>query len=407
MKICYIAADVPVPYPLGSSTHVYELARNLIMLGHEVHLVTRRVSMNQPSNEQRDGINIYRLHRGIIFSPRNSSVSELNRRSPFREGSTHRTAWRLYEFYLMTSFAWYAGLEAARIIKEKGLDVILERESSFGAGVIASYITSRPLFLEVIGYRQTRSQLRRSRKIMAYSSSVLMDSTYTTKLEIVTAAANCDLFQGNPQAGKEIRLRYGIGDVPVVGYVGSFHERHGMSELVDAAVRILKRNPAVKFLMVGPYYQSTLARATSLGVANSFVFSGAVEYEDVPKFMSACDVLVAPYNPSKLTPFATTGKRTLGSPLKVFEYMASGKPLVSTSVDPISSVIQDHITGILVAPGDSSNLAGAISELLEDPVLAKRIAENARKELVEKYSWNAVARKISRVMESPDLQQTK
>jgi glycosyltransferase involved in cell wall biosynthesis len=399
LKVCYIAPDVPVPHPLGSSTHVYELSRHLASLGHEVHIIARRVNGNQSKNEQRDGIDIYRLHRGIIFSPNKSSVSEVRKGSSLREGSEQRVAWRLYEFYLKTAFALFAGFQSARRIKQNRLDVILERDSSFGAGVIASYITSRPLFLEVIGARYTKSQLKRAKKIFAYDSSPVIESVDKAKLEIVTAAANPDLFQGNPEAGGETRRLFGIGEVPVVGYFGSFHEWHGMSELIDAAILVLKQRPTTKFFMVGPYHQLTLARVTKLGIADSFVFPGAVRYEDVPKFMSACDILVAPYNPSKFSSFDSRRKRILGSPLKLFEYMSVGKPLVSTTVKPVSAIIKDRITGLLVPPGDSHSLAGAILELIGDQDLSRRIGENARKEVVERYSWDSIAKRVSQTMQ--------
>jgi len=398
MRICYVAADVAVPYYRGSSTHVYELARNLAKLGHQVHVVARRVTSSQPKLEVLDGIVVHRYQRGMFFSSTRSSFAQTDAKGSYR-GGTPLLVWKSYEAYLMTVFPAYVGVEVARLVKESSIDIIFERESSFGAGVVASYMTSRPLFLEVIGDRYTGAQLKRARKVFAYSSSSVAERLERERLEVTSAAVNPDRFRPDPKAGKEVRKRYAIGDVPVVGYVGSFHEWHGVGEIIDASSLILRHNPLVKILMVGPYYQGVLEAVTKRGMAGSFIFPGAVRYELVPDFMSACDVLVAPYNPSKFSPTGSARKRTLGSPLKLFEYMSVEKPLVSTKVEPVMSVIQDRVTGLLVPAGDSHALAEAILELLEDKNLARRLAKNAKAEVVEKYSWNAVAARTVLVME--------
>jgi glycosyltransferase involved in cell wall biosynthesis len=166
MKICYVAADVAVPYYRGSSTHVYEVARSLVKLGHEVHVVARRINSSQPKHESLDGIEIHRFQRGIFFSSRRSSFSDGHSTGSYR-GSTSLLLWRSYEAYLRTVFPAYIAVEVTRLVKEYSIDMIFERETSFGAGAIASMMTGRPFVLEVIGNRVTRLQLNNSRKIIA------------------------------------------------------------------------------------------------------------------------------------------------------------------------------------------------------------------------------------------------
>ncbi|UCH37409.1 MAG: glycosyltransferase, partial [Candidatus Bathyarchaeota archaeon] len=67
-NICYLTPDVAIPHYRGASTHVYEVAKNLVKLGHAVHVISRRISSNQPSFEIWEGIRVHRVYRGLFSS---------------------------------------------------------------------------------------------------------------------------------------------------------------------------------------------------------------------------------------------------------------------------------------------------------------------------------------------------
>jgi glycosyltransferase involved in cell wall biosynthesis len=399
MRICYVAADVAVPHYRGSSTHVYELARNLAKLGHEVHVVARRVNSSQPSVESLDGITIHRFQRGIFFSSRRSSFSDTQARGSYR-GNTSTLLWKSYEAYLRTVFPVYIAIEVARLVKESAIDLIFERETSFGAGAMASVLTGRPLVLEVIGNRVTGLQLSQSRKIIAYSKGMFEDKEHTSKVVLVTGAVDTETFRPDPVSGEEVRARYSLGGSPVVGYVGTFQEWHGLSELIEAAQEILQSRADVKFLMVGPYYKETQERVAAAGISGAFIFTGPIQYEQVPKYMNAGDVLVAPYNPARIESTEQVRKHGLGSPLKVFEYMAVGKPVITTDVKPISDPIQDGVTGYLIPPGDSKALGSAILRILGDRLTAQKVGAAGRQSVIANYSWSMVAEQLGGIFEA-------
>jgi glycosyltransferase involved in cell wall biosynthesis len=399
MRICYVAADVAVPHYRGSSTHVYELARNLAKLGHEVHVVARRVNSSQPSVESLDGITIHRFQRGIFFSSRRSSFSDTQARGSYR-GNTSTLLWKSYEAYLRTVFPVYIAIEVARLVKESAIDLIFERETSFGAGAMASVLTGRPLVLEVIGNRVTGLQLSQSRKIIAYSKGMFEDKEHASKVVLVTGAVDTETFRPDPVSGEEVRARYSLGGSPVVGYVGTFQEWHGLSELIEAAQEILQSRADVKFLMVGPYYKETQERVAAAGISGAFIFTGPIQYEQVPKYMNAGDVLVAPYNPARIESTEQVRKHGLGSPLKVFEYMAVGKPVITTDVKPISDPIQDGVTGYLIPPGDSKALGSAILRILGDRLTAQKVGAAGRQSVIANYSWSMVAEQLGGIFEA-------
>lgn len=388
-----MAADVAVPHFRGSSTHVYEVARNLGLLGDEVHLVARRINSSQAKLEKVGGITIHRFQRGMVYSSKKSSYLDMKARGSYR-GKTPPIVWKSYEAYLRSIFPIYIAVEVAKIVRDARIDVILERETSFGAGAIASMLTGRPFVLEVIGNRVTGLQLRRSSKVVAYSKEMFEGRVDASRIAVVTAAVDTEVFKPDPVAGAEVRNRYNLGDDHIVGYVGTFQEWHGLGELIEAAHSILGSLPNVKFLMVGPYFTETERKVKNAGLGNSFVFTGPVDYDRVSDYMNASDVLVAPYNPGKIRSSEQVRTHGLGSPLKVFEYMAVGKPVITTDVRPISDPIRNGITGYLVPPGNSVALGAAILGALQDKTRAALVGRAARDEAIEKYSWSIVAKQI-------------
>jgi glycosyltransferase involved in cell wall biosynthesis len=115
-------------------------------------------------------------------------------------------------------------------------------------------------------------------------------------------------------------------------------------------------------------------------------FTGLVEPARVPELLARADVLVLP-NPAS----AISTRYT--SPLKLFEYMAAGRPIVSSDLPSIREILRDNVNALLVAPGDPMALASAIDRLLRDPALAARLARTALDE-VPSYSWPRRAERL-------------
>ncbi|MDA4116651.1 MAG: glycosyltransferase family 4 protein [Thaumarchaeota archaeon] len=397
MRICYVAPDVAVPHYRGSSTHVYEVAKNLSKLGHEVHVVARRVDSGQAKKESLDGMTIHRFQRGIVFSSRRSSFVNSEAKGSYR-GDTPSIVWKSYETYLKTIFPLYIAIEVTRLVRESSIDIIFERETAFGAGAMGSMLTGRPLILEVIGNRVSNLQARRSSKIIAYSRGMFEGTPEAGKVETVSGAVDTDMFSPDPTGRATVRRLYSL-DSPVIGYVGTFQEWHGLAELIRAAGGLLERHPDAKFLMVGPYYKETQAKVEAAGLGRSFVFTGPIAYVDVPKYINAADVLVAPYNPDKIESTEQVRKHGLGAPLKVYEYMAVGKPVITTDVKPISDPVEDGVTGYLVPPGDSDALGSALERILDNPAASGEMGAAARESMVANYSWGLLARQLSDIFE--------
>ncbi len=183
-------------------------------------------------------------------------------------------------------------------------------------------------------------------------------------------------------SGGQVRLSLGPGSAPVVGFVGTFGEWHGAENLVKAMPAVLKAHPKARFLFVGDGPRKAPAEelCRSLAVSDAAVFTGMVPQQEAPPYLVACDVLVAPHSWNRREPF-------IGSPTKLFEYMAAGRGIVASRLGQIGEVIEDGKTGLLVPPDDTDALSAAIVRLLDAPALAREMGARARTTVLARYTW--------------------
>jgi glycosyltransferase involved in cell wall biosynthesis len=173
----------------------------------------------------------------------------------------------------------------------------------------------------------------------------------------------------------------------VVAYAGHLYAWKGVDVLLEALARL----PTVHGLIVGghaaePDLARTKSVAQRLGLTNRVTFTGLVEPARVPVLLSGAAVLVLPNTTSAISTRFT-------SPLKLFEYMAAGRPIVASDLPSIREILRDGASALLVPPGDAAALADAIDRLLTDPDLSARLAGAAFDE-VPAYSWARRAERL-------------
>lgn len=179
---------------------------------------------------------------------------------------------------------------------------------------------------------------------------------------------------------EEIRKSLGLPEKEnVVTFCGSLHEGRGVEEVIDCASRLNN----VIFLIVGgsrDQVEKYTAYSSGKGIDN-VVFSGHVSQDNVPRYLLAADVLLMPYTTRfKAHSFEYT------SPMKMFEYLASGVPMVATDFPVLHEVLEHGRNVIFVKPDSGKSLASGVETLLTDPQFACRIASNAKSGSRE-YAW--------------------
>lgn len=182
-------------------------------------------------------------------------------------------------------------------------------------------------------------------------------------------------------------------DKKIIGYIGTLKTmgmEKGVSTLINSLV--LLPEDFILYVVGGlggkeedvDFYKKI---AIEKKVDDRVIFTGKVPHSDIPTYISTCDVLASPFPDYE-------HYRYYMSPLKIFEYMASKKPIISTNLPSIKEVLIDQHNSILVSPDSPSELSNAIVKLTKDTSLSNKISENAYLDVSTKYTWNIRARNI-------------
>ena len=177
-----------------------------------------------------------------------------------------------------------------------------------------------------------------------------------------------------------------------VGFVGTLKPWHGLPVLIEAFARLHRRAPNTRLLIVrdGPERASLTADLSARGLVDAVHLTGAVAASEIPRLLASLDVAVAPY-PNQ--------PRFYFSPLKVYEYMAAGLPVVASRIGQLTELVQDGVNGLLSPPGDPVALAAEIDRLRRAPELRTRLGKAARATVLRDHTWDGVVRSILEVAE--------
>lgn len=374
MKICYIASTVEVPYQTGlgsgGSTHTVEVAKAFLEMGDQVFVLCRKSFAEQATNELFQGIAIRRLFDW------NTTV--------YRMIKSSRFLWQAARipYYVLRSIMHT--LRILRLARNERFDVIYERSSrSSLAGTAAAWILRIPLVLEVNDQHCQPLSVRIAKKIVTPAKSMIARDMQD-KVVALEWGVNTEMFHPFVD-GEAIRHKYGITMRRVVVFVGSGLPWHGLQEIVAAAPMVLEQFREAIFLIVGggSEIREWERVVQERGWSTWFHFTGPIGYDSVPAHVAAAEIALAPYNSG----LAKEQRHQFASPLKVLEYMASGKALIATKVGNIRQTVKDGFSGLVISEGSPHALAEAIIRLLKDSKLRQMLGQQARAVVEGKFSW--------------------
>jgi len=182
--------------------------------------------------------------------------------------------------------------------------------------------------------------------------------------------------------GSKVRKEWGIETgTPLVGIIGIIRSEKGHAYFVEAAEQVLKVRPEVRFLIVGnePKGDTIIRRIKALGREKEIIMAGL--RDDIPEVLAALDIFVLP-------------SLREGVPQGIAQALAMKKPVVATEVGGVPELIRDQQTGLLVPPADAKSLSRAILSLLDDREKARRLGENGRRLIEEKFSLKIMTEEI-------------
>lgn len=213
------------------------------------------------------------------------------------------------------------------------------------------------------------------------------------KQRIFDAHVGADITKFHPNvSGEAIREMYGINKSLVL-YLGQLHGGQYVELFIETASKLLNeyKKEDLSFMIVGDGYMAEELKklAHRLDLDGKVIFTGAVSHDAVPEYIAAADICVACFKKNDVT--------TCKSPLKIVEYLASGKAIVASNVGEVSNMIGE--AGILTVPGDIESLAKGIFKLLEDVNLRRNLQKLARERAEKKYNWTVTAGNLLKAYE--------
>jgi glycosyltransferase involved in cell wall biosynthesis len=377
MRVAYICADpgVPVFGTKGCSIHTQEVMRALRACGADLELFATRLDGDPPPALRSlrihelpslAGRDVAARERAALDANR-SLVAALESAGPFDV---------VYERYSLWSFA---GMEYARAQRVPG---VLE--------------VNAPLVDEQAEYRELldRASAERVAERVFSSATVLLAVSEEIAAYLARYPGVRKRVHVIPNAVDPERFSSDIGPACpappgtfTVGFVGSFKAWHGLPVLIDAFESVRRTCPDTRLLLVGdgPERSRLLVDLSARGLLEAVHLTGRVAPHEVPGLLASMDVAVAPYPQRRHFYF---------SPLKVYEYMAAGLPVVASRIGQLRRLIDHGVTGLLCPPGDADALTSALEQLRTDPQLRVRIGRAARAKVLGRYTWEAVATRV-------------
>ena len=377
IRIAYLCSDVGVPVLgfKGCSVHVREMASALAGLGADVSVYALLKGQgNQYPNVIKE---VSPFKKKWIGRDLRLILSNMNLYRTCKKQFQVQRPHFIYERYGL--YAW-AGIKLARVFS---LPIIVEINS-----FLAEREKSRLHFPRLAKNLET-SILKRSEAVCCLSeisrSLLLKKGIDGDKILITPDGVNLKKFNTN-RDGSEIRKRFGMEGKVVVGYIGVLRRFWGIYTILESAREILSQRNDFHFIVIGEGkdYSDMKRFLEKNNLTDNFTMTGTIPHDDIPEYIAAMDIGLAPYGYEE--PF-------YASPMKIFEYMAMGKPMIATAQGQIKDIIRHGENGLLMEPDDSSGMAKAILELGGNKDMMKNMGLKARA-TVESYTWEANARKV-------------
>lgn len=292
----------------------------------------------------------------------------------------------LYERH---GYMGFGGIIAARWL---GIPIILELNGNIIKEIDERRLSMSPLQREIGRWITVRTFLAADRVVVV--SDALKQTLVNeyqipaNQMSVVLNGVDIDIFSKQYDAD-EVRTRFGLVSGPLVGFVGTFEPWHGVDLLVSAFRDVTLRFPESQLVIIGEGLgkDQAVSLANQLGLDGKVRFLGNLPQAEVAAVLGTAKVLVAPY------PFEYGD--IVGTPLKIMEYMATGKGIVASTA-PLHEMIEHETTGLRVIPANSKALAEGINRLLGDDQLCSALGENAAR-CARKYSWDHVAIDLGKI----------
>jgi len=391
MRVCLVTSSFPRFSGDWAGGFIYDLARHLSENGLQV-IVLAPHAPGLPTCEDLDTLRVYRFR---YFAP------SRYQRLAYGSGISTNVRRSLLARMQLMPFVWAQWTALHRIIKYERIDLInshwLIAQGLTGAlahrncniphvctvHAAGIHALSRLPFKQRIGdfiARHTDHFFAVSSFIGERLQALLSAPVRSTTLPM---GVDTSLFAFRPRNPAK-RKQMGLGDGPVLLFVGRLVEKKGVQHLIEALPKVLEEISDIHILIVGEgeLLAELQAIARSHTLDKHLHFVGRVAHHQIPDYLALCDWLVVP------SVVDATGQ-TEGMPVVLPEALASGRPVIASRVDGIPDLIVDGENGFMAQPGDAKDLAHQIIRALRRNDWQR--FSNAARRTAEQYDWAYIA----------------
>ena len=368
MKIVYLSFSY-IPSQRANSVHVMKMCRAMADLGHDVTLVGKRIGAQ--AGGESDDFELY----GV---PPSFALRKLAR--PALPGGELVYALAVARFILRSR---QADLFYCRYLPGAWLAARLGLPTAFEMHGLAGSRWSRALVRGILGARGFRRLVLLSaglEKDMAEAGLLPARERYLVAHDGADPAPR----SAATEISDEPRL-----DKAALGYVGGFYRGRGLELMAQMAVRL----PQCTFHLVGGGAER-LGELLGGEPPPNMVCHGYVAHGRVGEFFERCDILLLPMQQNVEVAGGGIDTGRWMSPLKMFEYMATGKPIICSDLPVLKEIMAHERNALLAPPTDLPAWVAAVLRLLADPPLGRRLGSAARRELEAEYTWASRARNV-------------
>jgi glycosyltransferase involved in cell wall biosynthesis len=387
MKILYITLE-NLSFHKGSVVHVKEVVNGLRKLGNHVGLVAN--SLNQDEKAP----HFYNLS---IMPPTMLRLLRL-KKQPYVASLV------FLFFYLWRILPQYS------IIYARDFHTVI-------IALLPRLIFKKKLVFEVNGIANEERRLRKdsllnhalvlfikwaeklatrySEKVIAVAPKIKLYLTQnfncpSGKIQVISNGVNTEVFCPIHESPFLVQWKNRLGIKPkdtIIAYVGNLAPWQGIGNLIDIAFRLLSKNKELKFIIAGegPLKSLLLKKVLNSEYDGDIIFTGMLDHEEIPFIINLADICVAPL------------KVVTGSPIKVFEYMACGKPVITSEIEGLEFIEAEGV-GRLTASEDIVGLEEALNELINDPRKRADMGQKGRQIARERFSWESRITEIEELL---------
>jgi glycosyltransferase involved in cell wall biosynthesis len=360
------------PYVGGVEYVVYYLSRELVKLGYKVKVICA----NEPKSSLKDvkGIKVKRLN--YVFKIANTNITF---NLPYR---LLKEDYDIIHTHMPTPWSSDMSIFISRLKNKKTIITIhndIDKHGFLPKLLSDIYLNT---FFKILLNLVDKIIIVNPEWERTFVNTGNILKKYKNKITVIPNGIDLELFNSNGKKKFEDILLF-------VSILDKHHKFKGFDYLLDSLKIVVKKYSKIKLLVIGEgelknYYSK---KASYMDLEGNVIFLGQKNQDEVAKYCNKASIFILPSIDIE------------GFGIVLLEAMACKIPVIATDiVGVVSEVIQNNC-GIIVKPRDSQALAEAIIRLLKNPKLAKKMGENGRILVEEKYGWEKIAKKVEKIYE--------